>query len=283
MTLAALLSQGEGILRDAGIGETKTDAWYLLSAAADLSRAQYLLRCREELGENDREWTKAYLELVRRRAQRIPLQHLTGTQEFMGFEFVVTPQVLIPRQDTEILVEEALQAAKLLKRPARILDLCTGSGCVAVSLKLLAEQAQVTAGDVSGEALAVAKKNAALLNAQVTFVQSDLFAGIDGVFDIIVSNPPYIPTAEIGMLMPEVRDYEPALALDGGADGLEFYRRIIREAPSYLNREGTLLLEIGCLQAEAVTRLLLESGFSDVQCKKDLAGLDRVVQGRYDK
>lgn len=275
MTFRQLLMKGENTLVEAGIEDAGIDAWYLLSHVTGMTRSQYFLHCNEEIDES----IKNYESLIEKRATHIPLQHLTGSQEFMGFPFLVSPDVLIPRQDTETLVEEILSKCDKDKKSRKVLDMCTGSGCIAISLALLNEGFSVTASDLSEVALHIAKKNALQLQAQVDFVQGDLFENIDGKYDIIVSNPPYIASQVIETLMPEVKDHEPMSALDGGSDGLDFYKRIAREAPKYLTEGGSLFLEIGHDQGEAVVKLLENAGFLEVECKKDLAGLDRIVFG----
>ena len=208
---------------------------------------------------------------------RVPLQYILGTQEFMGLTFMVNDNVLIPRQDTETLVEQVL---KELPEGGRFLDLCTGSGCIAISVKTMAPAAEVTASDVSKTAITVAKENARRLNTVIDWEVSDLFTAVTGTYDLIASNPPYIPTADIETLMPEVRDFEPHLALDGFEDGLHYYRKIVPEAMDYLKDGGALLVEIGCDQAEAVQRIFSEAGYDEIHIVKDLAGNDRVVKGR---
>ena len=226
------------------------------------------------------EQEKAYLDLTEKRCQRMPLQYLTGEQEFMGLPFAVNEHVLIPRQDTEVLVEEAIQILKNRMPDAEVLDLCTGSGCIGISIQSFCPDTKVTGADISKEALQVAKHNALQNQVPVSFVHSDLFSEISGRFDMIVSNPPYIPSNVIDTLMPEVRDHEPMGALDGKADGLYFYRRITEESVAHLNDGGYLLYEIGHDQAEAVSGFMKEHGFNDIKVIRDLAGLDRVVRGR---
>jgi release factor glutamine methyltransferase len=226
---------------------------------------------------------KEYFRLIAERGKRIPLQHLTGVQEFCGLEFVVSPAVLIPRQETELLV---LRACGLLenREKARVLDLCTGSGCIAVSIAHLLRgrtpEIRMTASDISAEALAVAGENARRNGTDITFVQSDLFENIEDGFDLIVSNPPYIKSSVIPSLMPEVREHDPAAALDGGEDGLYFYREISRRAPRHLSAGGWLMFEIGFDQAAEVSLLMEKSGFKDITVRKDLSGLVRIVEGR---
>lgn len=271
-----LLQTGEKMLLEKGIADAKQDAWYLLSYAADMTREFYFLHM-EEPGE--KKIRLFYQRLLEKRARHVPLQYLTGTAGFMGMEFAVNKHVLIPRQDTEVLAEEALH---MLCPGQRVLDLCTGSGCILLSLCKFCSIDGVGA-DISEDALHVAKLNGQKLNLQAVWVQSDLFENITGTFDMIVSNPPYIPTAVLDDLMPEVRLFEPRHALDGEEDGLYFYREIAREAPGYLRAGGALLLEIGYDQAEAVSELLQEAGFSEICVIKDLCGKDRVVSARCGK
>lgn len=274
MTYRELLAKGASLLQKAGIEEYELDAWYLMEYAAGISRTQYFLKqCEETHGEE-----AAYLEAIGKRSKRIPLQYITGVQEFMGIPFFVNEDVLIPRQDTETLVEFLM---KNLPENARVLDMCTGSGCIAISLgKLMG--AEVTAVDLSQKALLTARKNAENLHVPVTFYESDLFATVpEEKYDVIVSNPPYIPTEVIKGLQPEVRDFEPHMALDGEADGLTFYRRIVDESRVFLKNGGLLAFEIGHDQREAVTGLMEEAGFTKVGALKDMAGLDRVVYGTW--
>lgn len=274
MTLREALTLGKELLKEAGIEEYETDAWLLLEGACGCTRNDYYVRGNEPLSESQECVWNDYLE---KRAARIPVQHILGVQEFMGLEFTVTPDVLCPRQDTEVLVEEAL---KELKAGECILDLCTGSGCILISLLTYAKSCRGVGADLSEKALKIAQENAKKLHVECRFVHSDLFEHIEGRFDMIVSNPPYIATEEIETLMPEVRDMEPRMALDGKEDGLFFYREIIRQAREYLNPGGTLLFEIGYDQGRSVSGLMEETGFADVRIVKDLAGLDRVVKGK---
>lgn len=282
MTFREALNWGKEKLQHAGIPEYDLDAWLLLEHVSGLSRAMYFVRDREEMEESCRE---QYEEAIRKRESRVPLQHITGGQEFMGYEFHVNEHVLIPRQDTEILVEEADRAADDTGAK-RILDVCTGSGCILLSLLKMNENRTGTGSDLSEPALKMAEENRRLLEIpeeRAAFVQSDLFERIEGTYDMIVSNPPYIRTEEIRKLQEEVRLHDPYGALDGKEDGLYFYRRIISEAGGYFEHQGTLLFEIGYDQAEDVKRLMEEAGYSQIYVKKDLAGLDRVVGGVYNK
>lgn len=273
-TYKELLLSAQKILKDNGIIDAKLDAWYLLAHVFGMSRSDFILREQEE---SQKDKALLYDELVKRRARHIPLQYITGTQEFMGLEFEVNENVLIPRQDTEILVEEVLNFSK----NKSVLDLCTGSGCIIISLSKLGNINKAVAADISKEALQVAKRNAEKLNVDVTFIYSDLYEKIEGRFDIIVSNPPYIKSVELLSLMPEVRDHEPKLALDGGSDGLLIYQRIIKDAVRFLNPGGHVFLEIGYDQGKALSGMLKDAGFTDIYIKKDYGGLDRVVHGRY--
>lgn len=276
MTWQEALKLGTARLQECGIEEAKQDAWILLEEYGRTDRAHYFLQQMEEIPEVEK---KMYFQAIEKRMRRIPVQYITGKQEFCGLEFQVNENVLIPRQDTECLVEEVL---KKVKMGDRVLDVCTGSGCIAISIqKLTKGKCSCFATDISREALKVAKKNAENLQSNVTFLQGDLFESVEGTFDCIVSNPPYIESSVIEGLEPEVRDHEPVLALDGKEDGLYFYRKIIKDAKKYLQPGGWLLFEIGYLQGEAVCMLLTECGYSSVTVKKDLAGLDRIVMARW--
>lgn len=277
MTYGEALKKGTEVLRENGIEDASVDAWYLLEYCCGMSRTRYLLEKCSPIPPSEQE---TYEALLRKRSSHIPLQHITGEQEFMGLTFLVNDQVLIPRQDTEILVEEAL---KVTAPGMKVLDLCTGSGCILISLMKFCPGLLGTAADLSGEALKVAQKNAERQNVTIRFCQSDLFEAITESFDVIVSNPPYIPTDEIDQLMEEVRLHDPRMALDGKEDGLYFYRKITEESDRCLNAGGWLLFEIGCEQAKAVADMMREKKFSKVRVIKDLAGLDRVVIGQREK
>ncbi len=272
-TYRELLQAGRVLLKQKEIADADADAWYLLSHIFKINRTDFLLRGDQTIPT---ELEEAYLNVLNLRARHIPLQHIVGTQEFMGIEFNVSPEVLIPRQDTEVLVEEVLKVAKGRK----VLDLCTGSGCIIISIACLGEPSRAVGADISKKALEIAAGNVKKNGVCVELFQSDLFEKIAGSYDIIVSNPPYIPTKDIYELMPEVREHEPMLALDGREDGLEFYRRISAEAFRYLNKGGFIFYEIGYNQGEAVKQILLREGFTDVIIKKDLSGLDRVISAR---
>ena len=275
MEYAALYRMGVERLAAAGIEEAKLDARLLLEELCGTDRNDLLVHGDRPVTEQQENSYVNYIEL---RSRHIPLQHITGYQEFMGLRFKVTPDVLIPRQDTETLVEEVL---KNLHDGMRILDLCTGSGCILLSLLRYSNDCVGIGADLSKKALKVAEENAGSLGLTAEFVQGDLFEPVTGKFEIIVSNPPYIPSNVIPTLMEEVREHDPLIALDGKEDGLYFYREIIGKASEYLYPGGMLFLEIGCEQAEAVTELMKNAGYRDVTVCKDLAGLDRVVSGRY--
>lgn len=275
MTLREACLYGQKKLEAAGVPEALLDAWYLLEFVTGCKRSHYLAYPEELLLEEQEE---CYRKLTEKRAERIPLQQLTGEQEFMGLSFLVNEHVLIPRQDTEILVEEALS---LLHPGMRFLDLCTGTGCILLSLMHSCPGAEGWGSDLSAEALKVADSNRKRLAPEARLIQSDLFEHIEGDFELIVSNPPYIKSSVIPELMEEVRLHEPVLALDGHEDGLYFYRQITGESCRYLKKDGWLLFEIGCDQGAEVSSILESQGFCDIEVIQDLAGLDRVVKGRY--
>ena len=351
---ADVLNYGKKILKNAGIVEADLDAWYLFEQSFGISRAQYFLCARENIVGSTAQkiavqeqhgdllesgnalecaelWLKeklsVYEHALKKRAARIPLQQIIGQQEFMGLSFFVNEHVLIPRQDTETLVELVLQEQK--DKDISILDMCTGSGCIAVSLKKLGGYAHVEGADISEESLKVAKRNSEeilenndvnndavssrteqiqnctnltnnqnkqnnsakrkiseaskLSQAGVTFRHSDMFSNFPETeqFDVIVSNPPYIPSAVIEELEPEVRDHEPRGALDGTADGLYFYRILAEECAKHLTPGGHVYFEIGYDQGMAVKELLDNHGFKDTRVIQDLAGKDRVVCGAW--
>lgn len=274
MTYRIMCQEAAKKLAEAGIENEKTDSWLLMEYCCGIDRNYYYLHENENMPESDR---RKYLDFVEARSSHIPLQYLTGIQEFMGLIFRVNKNVLIPRQDTEILVEQAL---KVTMDYRKTLDLCTGSGCIAVSLKHFKPLAEISASDISVSALSVAKENSRMNDAPVDFIYSDLFENIHETFDTIVSNPPYIPTGVLPDLMPEVRDFEPMRALDGAEDGLYFYRKIIMDASDYLNPGGHLLFEIGDEQGDDVSALLKNAGYGEIEVIQDLANRDRVVKGK---
>lgn len=286
MTAKELITWGTEQLEKETILDASLDAWYLFEFVTGLTRIDYLLSMNDEVQEEQRRY---YEDLIKKRAAHIPLQHLTGTQAFMGYEFLVNEHVLIPRQDTETVLEEVLERVPKAKT---VLDLCTGSGCIGISLALLGQYEEVFISDRSKEALSVAKRNAEKLLTEEKkemierfhILEGDLFESIpDGVtFDLIVSNPPYIPTSVCETLMKEVKEHEPRMALDGEEDGLSFYRRIIKEGRKYLKKGGWLFFEIGHDQGEALLDIFSKyPEYSSAQIKKDLAGLDRIAFAKY--
>ena len=280
MTYRECYEKGSRILNEAGIEESTLDARLLLEAVCGTDRNDLLVHGEQPVAPEAEE---KYLNWIRQRAEHIPLQQLTGEQDFMGLTFSVNEHVLIPRQDTEILVEEVL---KELHDGMRVLDMCTGSGCILLSLLHYSNDCEGLGVDLSAEALEVAGRNVLKVLTpekaeHAHFLQSDLFEKVEGKFEIIVSNPPYIASAEVEKLMPEVRDHEPRMALDGTEDGLHFYRRIIEEAGKHLVSSGMLFLEIGYDQGQAVSELMRTEGYREVQVVQDYAGLDRVVLGTY--
>ena len=292
LPIKELISIGTKQLRDAGVADAEIDAKELYCYMRGMDRTALMLRWQEVMQDNQCE---AYFNLIERRASRVPLQHITGRQEFMGLPFEVNEKVLIPRQDTETMVEDALELMEKgtlrgqeytdgLKRGGDILDLCCGSGAIGISIAKLAKGAHVTCSDLSKDALEVADRNARLNDCKsVKFTESDMFAAFCGrhgkkKFNLIISNPPYIPPSVIEGLEPEVRDHEPMMALDGGADGLDFYRIIAQHAPEHLKKGGVLMLEIGFDQKDAVKGLLQETGrFEKIIGLTDLTGKDRIV------
>lgn len=277
MTIRQAVNWGAEKLRDNNVDNAEYDSFELLSSINGMTRTFYFINGDNELSEKDFSLFKEYIE---KRASHKPLQHILGKAYFYGYEFVVNENVLIPRQDTEILVSEVIKVAN---DGYDILDMCTGSGCIGITLAKKFPDSNVTGVDISDKALAVAWKNKCNLDADnIDFIQSDLFAalGADRRYDIIVSNPPYIPTKVIEGLQDEVRLHDPMLALDGTEDGLMFYRRITDKSGDYLKMNGYLCYEIGAEQAADVSDIMKQAGFKDIVVVKDLAGLDRVVMGK---
>ena len=293
LPLKELITIGQNQLKEAGIMDSARDAKDLYCFLDKLDAVGLMMHWQDVLADNTCE---AYFELIERRASGEPIQYITGVQEFMGLTFNVNPNVLIPRQDTETMVEDALEVLQkgtlrgesFVEKPnfKDVLDLCTGSGAIGVSIAKLNGNVKVTCSDLSEKALETAKGNAIANGLKsVKFEQGDLFAPFCGKlgkkkFDFIISNPPYIESEVIPTLQTEVKDHEPMMALDGGADGLDFYRKIALEAPNHLKKGGVLMMEIGYNQGEAVCQLLEESEkFQKVLCLKDLAHKDRIVVG----
>lgn len=265
-----LINKSLSILEDANIADREVDVWLLAEHFLKVTKEDYLKN--PDITVTD---TKAFEDAVAMRADHIPLQHITGVQNFCGFDFKVDERALVPRFDTEVLVEKVSDYVE--DKEMRILDMCTGTGCIAIALDKMCENAKVVASDISEEALALATENNEKLGANVEFVKSDLFDEIGGLFDVIVSNPPYIKTDEIEELMEEVKVHDPRLALDGDVDGLKFYRIISASAISYLKIGGRIFYEIGYDQASDVKTILEGFGYTDIEVIKDLSGNDRVI------
>jgi release factor glutamine methyltransferase len=301
MTFRELLAEGRRRLEAAGIEEAENDARLLLLDTYRIDWCSLVSVYEMKVPVNppmppvsackvvprrishETEAGGTYLSVIDRRAAHVPLQYLTHEQNFCGADIYVDERVLIPRQDTEVLVAAALDLAAMLDGAPALLDLCTGSGCIPIALSRLGDFGSITAADLSADALEVAKMNAEQNGAEIRFVQSDLFeafrkkAEAAERFDLITCNPPYIRSGDMAGLQPEVRDNEPAMALDGGEDGLDFYRRLAEDAGQFLNPGGCVCFEIGFDQAADVSALLENAGFQEVRVLKDLAGLDRVV------
>ncbi len=278
MKIRELLLEGENTLKNAEKVSARNDALLLLSFLLNMDRGKMFLAFENDAPEA---LIERYRDVIGQRASGVPLQHITGISEFMGLTFKVTPEVLIPRNETELLVEEAL---KLISPHMKVLELCTGSGCIALSILKLYDSVSVTAADISEGAIYVAKENAKNLgipigkdSGKIELVQGDLFEPVEGTYDLIIVNPPYIKSGDIKDLMKEVREHDPVIALDGGADGLYFYRRLLYEAKDYMNDEAYLLLEIGQDQAKEVLELAEES-YHNIKLMKDYNKMDRIVQ-----
>ena len=287
MTWQALMKEELERLRQADIPEADSDIRLFAMDVAGCTYSTLILRMAEEATE---EQARKLRDYVTERMTHKPCQYILGSQEFMGMEFATAPEVLIPRSETELLVEQACGKLEKLREKKleqtgngklRVLDMCCGSGCIGISVSKLVPAVSVDLADISDAAITLTKKNRERLQADCTVIQTDLFAQIEEKYDMIISNPPYIRTDEIPKLMAEVRDFEPHLALDGKADGLYFYDKIIREAREYLYEDGYILFEIGQDQLDAVRGFLVENGYVDIEGMKDYAGLDRIVMARY--
>lgn len=290
MKTRILIKEGEYRLAKAGCMDAKIDAQELYCFLMGIDRLQVFMKAEEEA---DEETERKYLALIARRAERIPLQYITGVQEFMGHRFHVDQSVLIPRQDTETLVLEAARTIQNTPREKlsfferlkggkewQVLDLCCGSGAIGISLAKICDKMELTGSDISGAAIAVAERNAKALHVKAEYLQGDLFEPLgEKKFDMIVSNPPYIRTNMIALLQDEIKNCEPREALDGGRDGLDYYRRIVKQAPDYLKKEGFLFFEIGHDQGEDLRKMLHDDGrFTPAEVIRDLPGRDRVVK-----
>lgn len=285
MTLFEVINKASERFTEAGITNSRLDAELLLCHTLGKDRAWLLAHIREAVDEQHRE---LFEQAVDRRALREPLQYILGKQEFWGLDFMVTQDVLIPRPETELIIETALTLVPNKDVPLTILDLCTGSGCIAVSLAKELTSARIFASDKSEKALDVARENARRHGVadRVRFLEGDLFGSLEeldlrGQVDIMVSNPPYVPSEEYSTLQPEVRDHEPQMALLAGQNGTEIHQRIIDEAPEFLRSEGALIMEMGMGQAEALEHMIRENGtFNKPDVLKDLAGIERVIVAR---
>ena len=290
MKTRILVKEGEYQLSKAFCLEPKIDAEELYCYLTGTDKVGLFLKAQEEV---DSETEEKYMELIRRRAERIPLQHITGVQEFMGYTFKVSPDVLIPRQDTETLVTEAARPLQTTPKEKltfleklrghkewEVLDLCCGSGAIGISLAKICTNIRVTATDISDAAIRIARENAETLRTKIKFLQGDMFVPVSGKkFDMIVSNPPYIRTNMISILQEEVKQHEPLKALDGGRDGLDFYRIIVEQAHKHLKPEGFLMMEIGHDQGEDLRKMLKDSQkYTPAEVIRDLPGKDRVVK-----
>jgi len=285
VTLAEAINNAATLLSTAGITNARLDAEVLLSHIILKDRV-WLITHRDDVLDDNHQ--REFADVIQRRTRREPLQHIIGNQEFWGLEFIVSPDVLIPRPETEFIIEAALAIVQDRNTPVRIIDLCTGSGCIAVSLAKELTAARVIATDASEKALTVARENTRRhgVSEHIRFLLGDLFEPLEeldirGQIDIIVSNPPYVQAGDLSTLQPEVRDYEPEMALIAGPGGTEIATRIIQLAPVYLKKNGTLIMEMGLGQAEALTRMVEATGaYGDRELLKDLAGIERVIVAR---
>lgn len=279
MNINEILKKGIEVLRDNNIEDCTLKARMILSYIINQPKEYIMIHSDEEINEIDE---KEFWNKIERLKNNEPIQYILNHQEFMGFNFFVDSNVLIPQPDTEILVEETLLISKKINNKLNILDLCTGSGAIAVALSNLLKDVKVYASDISKEALEIAKRNAEKNNATINFIESDLFEKFANIekFDIITSNPPYIKTDVINELAEEVK-HEPIIALDGGQDGLYFYKKIIKQAKKYLKANGYLVLEIGYDQKNEVIQLLENENYKNIYSKKDLGGNDRIIVGQY--
>lgn len=298
MTYRDILQSSEEKLTAANVPDAKTDAWRLFEHFTGMSRGEYFLKQNDTLGtEQVAEYcTGSFGDAIQKRVNHVPLQHIIGTQTFFGREFKVSADTLIPRFDTEIVVEKAINEVgdyclKTRKNveEIKLLDMCTGTGCILISMVSELGMSCGVGTDISAGAITLAGENSDNNGTvdRTSFYRGDLFEALTGTgfndikFDVIVSNPPYIKSEDIKMLDTEVRDYEPGAALDGGEDGLLFYRRIVAESVGHITENGRLIFEIGCDEADDVMRIMISGGYKDIKVYKDLAGLDRVVAGTY--
>lgn len=275
--LRRILSEAITILETNNIENPQIDAWLLCEHVFGVTKAEYYTNPNKTVSIEKR---NEYIELVKKRSTHIPLQHVIGTQEFMGYSFRVNEHVLIPRPETELLVEKAIKLIQLQNK-TKVLDMCTGSGCIIISILKNTNLTKAVGVDISPEALDMSKQNAKDNQCEnIDFLQSNLFEKVSGYFDVIISNPPYIPTKDVEELQDEVRLHDPKLALDGKEDGLFFYREITKNAKQYLTHDGYLLFEIGYNQAEDVRKIMSTEGFDSIEVSQDYGGFDRIVIGK---
>lgn len=292
MKIYEIIKTAEDKLRKAGIEEAVSDTWILFEEIFKMNRSTYIIRKMEEFPNNEENNSliRLFNKYIKERCSKKPVQYIIGKWNFMGLDFEVNENVLIPRFDTECLVEKTIETISEIRKEGhnskdldiKILDMCTGSGCIAISIKKFSENVGLTAVDISQKALDVAKKNAILHDVDIDFILSDMFNHIDNnlKFDILISNPPYIKTQDIKSLMPEVKSFEPLMALDGDTNGLKFYKILVDKGSHYIRNGGYILFEIGCEQGQEVKKMLEDSGYTQIKIIKDLAGLDRVVKAK---
>ena len=278
MTLRDWMIKGQDILNEACIEDYENDTRILAMFAFGISYTDMFMKITEDMPEEDADF---FMNCIDLRSTHMPCQYITGSQEFMGYEFGTEDGVLIPRQETELLVEKALELTSDMKS-LKALDMCTGSGCIGISYELKRRESghkddEVHLADISDDVIYVAQKNKYKLGSGCSIIKTDLFENIKDRYDIIMSNPPYIKTSDIDDIMEEVRTFEPRIALDGDMDGLSFYRRLATEAREYLFKDGILIMEIGFDQYEDVKKLLIDNHFNNISLIKDYAGLDRIV------
>lgn len=285
MTLINAINDASAKLAAAGVSNNRLDAEVLLRHALGCDRAWLLAHFQDVIGEEHR---RTFEQAIERRTRREPLQYITGKQEFWGLDFLVTPDVLIPRPETELVIETTLAVVPDRNKPLTIVDACTGSGCIAVSLAKELTDARIFATDTSAKALKVARENARSHGVayRIRFLEGDLFEPLEeldigGQVDIIVSNPPYIASGDRTALQPEVRDHEPSMALFAGPDGTEVHRKIIEQAPRLLNSNGRLIMEMGLGQAGTLRRIIRDTrAYDSPRVLKDLAGIERVIEAK---
>lgn len=278
-TFQSVLHWGTHFLKQHGISNPRFEAELLLSNILDIDRIQLLVQSEHTVTESQK---LKFIQFIKQRSGHQPYAQIVGHKEFMGLDFMITPDVLIPRPDTENIVEETLAVMHgMLEKSIHVLDLCCGSGAIGIAIAKYEERAVVTGSDLSETALNLAKRNAKKIGVQVDFLQGNLFQNISDRFDIIVSNPPYIPTQKIAELSEDVKNYEPKLALDGGNSGLDFYQKIFQQAYKYLNHESYLICECGWNQAQDIADIAEDNSFNVQRIIKDLANLDRGLVCKY--